>query len=499
MNIVVSSTAPSQADVLISLVAFSKTHPQLTHLPKSVQNLVRRLVAKKEFEDKEGSMIDRPIEENRLPKHCILVSLGEEEKVNEGRLRALFAQTVKLARAKSKKSLAIIVPQEYASHARLFGEALVMSNHLLGRYKTGKAFEIEKKKMIHTVTFVLAGKTAQKASEKSFEQEVKLGAAIGEAVNVTRDLINDPPNILTPRTMAEHAKKVAKECGIKITVFEKRDLEKMKMGAILAVNRASNHSEDDARLIALEYLPNKNEKPIALVGKGIIFDTGGYDIKPSRHMADMQQDMSGAAAVISVMSLLKKMGIKRNVVGLAPLTANLVSSTAYKSSEIITTYCGKTVEITNTDAEGRMVLCDAISYAIKTYAPKRLIDIATLTGACCVALGDRYAGMMGTDDEAMKELKEIGRKTDDLAWRLPIHPDWEEKMKSKIADLRNAEDGYYAGAQKGAAFLKFFVEKTPWVHLDIAGVAFTSDPKKYESHMGTGFGVRLLAYYLESL
>lgn len=495
MHISTSSTAPSQADVLISLVAFSKTHPQITHLPKSVQNLVRRLATKKEFEDKEGSTIDRPLEESRLPKHLILISLGAEDKVNEGRLRALFAQTIKAARAKSKKSLAIIIQKEYEVHARLLGEAVAMSNHFLGRYKTGKALETEKKKLIHEVTFVLS----DKASEKSFEQEAKLGAAIGEAVNVTRDLINDPPNVLTPRTMTEHAKKVAKENGLKITVFEKRDLEKMKMGAILAVNRASHHPEDDARLVVLEYMPNKNEKPIALVGKGIIFDTGGYDIKPSRHMADMQQDMSGAAAVFSVMSLLKKMGIKRNVVGIAPLTANLVSSTAYKSSEIITTYSGKTVEITNTDAEGRMVLCDAISYAIKTYSPKKLIDIATLTGACCVALGDRYAGMMGTDDEAMKELKEIGRKTDDLVWRLPIHPDWEEKMKSKIADLRNAEDGYYAGAQKGAAFLKFFVEKTPWTHLDIAGVAFTTDPKKYESHMGTGFGVRLMAYYLESL
>lgn len=492
MQLQYQSAISASDEVLICPVIFNKKKPELVKYPKALQNVIRSLLKNKQLEEKEGSHFEMPLMIPRFPKEIIVVSVGEESKLNEGIVRSNIAGAIKSTRAMKKKTVSLWYPEELAKYARVIGEAVVMSNHLVSRYKTGKGLEEDKKRVIETLSVVTSTKAA-------IDTDLRKGLAVGEIVNVTRDLVNDPPNVLNAKTLAELGKKIAKENGFKYTIFEKKDLEKMKMGALLAVNRASTLPEDDARLLVLEYMPNKNEKPIAFVGKGIIFDTGGYDLKPSRHMADMQMDMSGAAVVLGIFSLLKKLNIKHNVIGVAPITANLVGPNAYKSTEIITSYSGKTIEITNTDAEGRVVLSDAISYAVKHYKPRQIIDIATLTGACCVALGDRYAGMMGTDRNAMKLLKKVGRQTDELVWPLPIHPDYESKMKSKIADLRNSEDGYYAGAQKGGAFLKAFVEKTPWVHLDIAGTAFTGDPKKYESHMGTGFGVRLLTSYLENL
>ena len=492
MQLQSQSSFSASDDILVCPVFFNKKKPELTKYPKALQDVIRNLLKNKQLEAKEGSMFELPLAIPRFPKFLIAVSLGEEAKLKEATVRTNIAGAVKVTRNLKKKTMTIMMPEELNKYARVIGEAVVMSNHLVGRYKTGKLLEEDKKRIIGTLNIVTASKSA-------IDADIRKGMAVGEIVNTTRDLVNDPPNVLNAKTLAEYGRKIAKDNNFKYQIFEKKDLEKMKMGAILAVNRAATAPEDEARFVVLEYMPNKNEKPIAFIGKGIIFDTGGYDLKPSRHMADMQMDMAGASVVFGIFSLLKKLGIKHNVIGLAPITANLVGPGAYKSSDVITSYSGKTIEITNTDAEGRVVLCDAISYAIKHYQPKQIIDIATLTGACCVALGDRYAGIMGTDKNAMKLLRKVGRQTDELVWPLPIHPDYEAKMKSKLADIRNSEDGYYAGAQKGAAFLKAFVEKTPWVHLDIAGTAFTSDPKRYESMMATGYGVRLLTTYLENL
>lgn len=492
MQLQYQSALAASDEVLVCPVIFSKKKPEISKYPKALQDLIKDLLKDKHLEPKEGSMFSMPLSIAKFPKHIILVSLGEVDKLNADKVRNGIASGTKAVRGLKKKTMTLLYPEELNKFARVIGEVVVMANHFVGRYKTGKALEEGKKQVIQTLTVVTSTKTA-------IDADLKKGFSVGDVVNATRDLINDPPNFLSAKVLAEVGKKVAKDNGYKYTVFEKKDLQKMKMGALLAVNAASTKPEDDARLVVLEYMPNKNEKPIAFVGKGIIFDTGGYDLKPSRHMADMQQDMSGAAVVFGIFSLLKKLGIKRNVVGVAAITANLVGPNAYKSTEIVTSYSGKTIEITNTDAEGRVVLSDALSYAVKKYSPKQIVDIATLTGAVCVALGDRYAGIMGTDKKGIQLIRKAGRRTDDLVWPLPIHPDYEAKMKSKIADLRNSEDGYYAGSQKGGAFLKNFVEKTPWIHLDIAGTAFTSEPKKYESVMGTGFGVRLLTNYLENL
>lgn len=369
-----------------------------------------------------------------------------------------------------------------------------MANYLLGKNKTGKELTKLKKKLLSKVKLSTKSKEAR-TLKGAFEK----GLLIGDAVNATRDMINAPSNILNPKTFEEEARNIAKEHKYKIKVFKKKELQKMGLKALLAVNAGAKEECQQVRMIMVEHMPVKGQKPIAIVGKGIIFDTGGYNLKPSRHIENMQYDMSGAAVVMGVFRLLKELDIQQNVVGLVGLTENLVSDTAYKPADIIETYAGKTIEITNTDAEGRVILCDLLHYAHKDIEAKSIIDIATLTGACVVALADRYAGMMGTDKKTMEALKESGKRTDDLVWELPIHDDFGERMKSKLADLHNSQSGYGGGAQTAGAFLKNFVGKTPWTHLDIAGTASTDHPKKYEYPRGTGFGVRLLVDYLEHL
>jgi len=237
-----------------------------------------------------------------------------------------------------------------------------------------------------------------------------------------------------------------------------------------------------------------------LVGKGLVFDSGGYNLKPLKAIEDMQQDKAGGAVVLGVFRLLKKINIKQRVVGVIPLTENLIDAEALKPSEVITAYNGKTVEIRNTDAEGRLILADALSYGVEQYKPGYIIDIATLTGACIIALGDRYAAVEGTDRKLIKALLQAGKDTDELLWEMPMNKEFSEIMKGRIADYRNADDGtaFLGGTMKAGAFLKFFVGKCKWAHIDIAGVTYVDRPKAYDYPMATGFGLRMFMEFLKN-
>ena len=272
------------------------------------------------------------------------------------------------------------------------------------------------------------------------------------------------------------------------------------MGALLSVNKGSGKKA--AKLVVMEYKPKKPSKkdPILLVGKGLVFDAGGYNLKPSKYIEDMHQDKAGGALVVGIFNALKDLNIKRRVVGIVPLTENLIDSEAQKPSEIIKSYSGKTIEIRNTDAEGRLILADALSYGVETYKPEYTIDFATLTGACVIALGDRYAGLMGNNESLMDKIKKSGDKTEELVWQLPIHDDFRESMKGQVADLRNIDNGTssFAGTSKAAAFLEYFVNKSKWAHLDIAGVAYNEKPKAVDQPFATGYGVRMMLDFLEN-
>jgi leucyl aminopeptidase len=390
----------------------------------------------------------------------------------------------------------LFVPAELAVFGQAIGEAVTLANHSNILYKTGKA---AKKIEAHTIksVSVLAHKF-EKTELATFKKDLEKGRLIAEAVNNVREWVTAPPNITTPELLEEIAVKLGKENGYKVTVFKKKQIEKMRMGGIIGVNQGS---PKEARLLVLEHRPkgSENEKPVVIVGKGIIFDTGGINLKPTGYIEDMQLDMAGAAATIGLFQLLKKLDIKVPVVGITPVTENCISGTAQKPSEIITMYNGKTVEVGNTDAEGRLVLADALAYGVDIFKPRYLLDFATLTGACMVALGRNYAGLFSTDDDLTEGIKKAAQEIAEPVWPLPLHKEFNKAMRGEVTDLTNSSKDRYGGASKGAAFLQEFVGKAKWAHLDIAGPAFTEQPHSHQSKRGTGFGVRLALRFLENL
>lgn len=467
---------------LVIVPVFGKEKPS----ERRFANLLKSLATSKEFSGKAGESYFI------YSLHVVFVGFGPSKKLTNEKILSGFAVAAKGAHTHRAKSVSVLFADCLASFAEHVGRAFVLGSYQPSApYKTGAA----KKKLAEARLSSL--EVVAKNPSRELRAAVQKGIAIADATNEVRDWVNAPPNFANAAFFDEKAKEAAKISGARLTILHKKELEKLNMGALLGVNRGS---PDEARLVILDYTPkgaDPKKKPIVFVGKGILFDSGGYNLKPRGHIEDMQLDKAGASAVLALFKLLPILNVQQRIISVAPFTENLIGKHALKPSEILTTYSGKTVEITNTDAEGRLVLCDAIAYAIDTYKPEFLVDIATLTGACMVALGDRYAGLFGNNAPLMKKLRRAGKDTDELLWPLPIHKDFAAKMKGVYADLRNAEPDRDAGASKGAAFLKEFVGKTPWAHLDIAGPAFTNEPKKYQHKGATGFGLQLLARFVE--
>jgi leucyl aminopeptidase len=325
---------------------------------------------------------------------------------------------------------------------------------------------------------------------------IRRGTIVGTAVNLARRLGNEPGNVLTPARFAERAQAEGARSGLDVEILDQGQLEKLGMNALLAVSRGSTQPP---RLIILRIPgrgPKKGEPLFAMVGKGVTFDSGGISIKPSEKMEDMKADMAGGAAVLAAMSALCEIGSRRPVMGLIPAVENLPSGSATKPGDVVKSYLGKTIEIINTDAEGRLILADALAYA-RNQGATRLIDIATLTGACVVALGHINAGMMGTDQEIMERLRCGARVTGERFWQLPLDDEYRKSIRSQIADIKNVGNRW-AGAITAAKFLQEFVEDTPWVHLDIAGMDLDHDGQPYAAKGATGFGVRSLVQVLSA-
>jgi leucyl aminopeptidase len=309
-----------------------------------------------------------------------------------------------------------------------------------------------------------------------------------------RDLSNAPGNERTPTRIGQRAEEVAKAHGLKCTVYDKRAIEKMKMGGLLAVNKGSH---EEPRFIVLEYHPRRAKTHVALVGKGITFDSGGISIKPADKMEEMKFDMCGAAAVIGTMQAAAMLGLEVRITGVIASTENLPGGAAYKPGDIIRTMSGKTIEIVNTDAEGRVILADALHYASQQ-KPDHILDYATLTGACVVALGSEAAGLFSNNDELAQKLIACGEETGERIWRLPEWDEYKELIRSDWADVKNS-GGRWGGAISAALFLKEFVDCPSWAHFDIAGTAYAEHETARESRGATGAGVRLTLKFLESL
>ncbi len=306
-------------------------------------------------------------------------------------------------------------------------------------------------------------------------------------------MVNEPPAVLYPESFANEVKTLFSDKETTVEIWDEHRLAEEQCRAILAVGAGSSRPP---RLVIMSHLCGGDEPPIVLVGKGVTFDSGGLSLKPSDAMIDMKCDMAGAATVVGVMHALARLGIRRNVIGFCGLAENMVSGTSYKLGDVIKTRSGKTIEILNTDAEGRVVLADTLDVA-KDYQPKAIVDLATLTGACMVALGRDVVGAMTNDDSLLKEIEAAASSEGELLWQLPMFKHYDEQVKSKVADIKNIGDGRWGGAITAAKFLENFVDDLPWVHLDIAGPAFADQPKPHRDAGATGVMVRTLLRWIE--
>lgn len=458
-------------------------------LPTELRKRVERAIAESGFEGRadEGITIL-----GKDPQKLTLVGLGNEKKINQRLIRAALHGVARIARRNRDKTIAVAFPYplrglDGSAATRWMADVLSHSDYRFDAYKTGKEADADPEiQCTYLAPSFMDARTARRLTEEA--------AAISAGVRTVRDLGNGPGNEVTPERIGERAQEVARELKIRCTVFTKKEIEKMGMGGLLAVNQGSVR---EPRLILLEYSPRKARKTIALVGKGITFDSGGISIKPAEKMEEMKFDMCGAAAVIGTIEAAARLELPCRLIGVIASTENLPGGSAYKPGDIIRTMSGKTIEIVNTDAEGRVILADALHYAL-TFKPDHIIDYATLTGACVVALGHEASGLFSTDEELAQKLIESGEKVGERLWRLPAWDDYRDYIKSEWADMKNS-GGRWGGAITAALFLKEFIGKSSWAHIDIAGTAHRETETARDARGATGVGVRATIAFLESL
>ncbi|KIO50154.1 leucyl aminopeptidase [Nitrosospira sp. NpAV] len=422
-----------------------------------------------------------------LCERVLLVGLGKEQEVNgkvyRDAVRAAFKALHETGAADATLFLTD-VPVKECDTAWKVSQAAIVAMENIYRFDRLKSKAEGAKPHLRKVTLGTASGAKLAASEEALQQ----GLAIADGMNLAKDLGNLAPNICTPTYLAEQAASIAKAYKLKVTILDQKDMEKLGMGSLLAVARGSRQP---AKLIALEYWGQaKKQKPVVLVGKGITFDTGGISLKPAAEMDEMKYDMCGAASVLGTITAIARMHLPVNVVGIIPTTENMPGGNATKPGDVVTSMSGQTIEILNTDAEGRLILCDALTYA-ERYEPDTVIDIATLTGACVIALGHVASGLLSTDDKLAEELLRASEQAADRAWRLPLWDDYQEQLKSNFADMANI-GGRAAGTITAACFLARFTKKYRWAHLDIAGTAWKSGKEKG----ATGRPVPLLTRFL---
>jgi leucyl aminopeptidase len=447
------------------------------------------------FEGKSGQAVLVHTAGRIRSRVVVAAGLGPRDGAGPERVRQAAARAAQRARDAGCERVAFDagIGVDHEETARACVEGALMGLYRFTRYKTDNGDHPREVK-----GFVLYVAAADAAAARS---GARLGTIVGEAVNQVRDLGNLPANVATPTYVADRARRIAREHGLGCEVIDRKGMERLGMGALLGVARGS---VEPPKLIILRYhgrgTPGANgsrgsDRPIALVGKTITFDSGGISLKPAENMEQMKSDMLGGAGVLSVLEAAARLQLPLSVIGLLPATENMPSGTAIKPGDVVTALSGTTIEVVNTDAEGRLVLADALAYAVKRFRPRLALDIATLTGACSVALGQHAIGLLGTDEALVGRLKRAAEESGERVWQLPLWEDYYEQIKSDVADLKNT-GGRPAGTITAAAFLSKFVGETPWAHLDIAGTMWGSDTRHYVTKGATGAGVRLLIQFL---
>ncbi|MEM4389556.1 MAG: leucyl aminopeptidase [Candidatus Micrarchaeia archaeon] len=491
MRVVVKkSNADVVADAALVLTCFQGTSaPEMRC--GTIAPLIARLIESGEFG---GKLLQTALihTEGKHPSaRILLVGLGKKEEFYRDIIRQAVTKAVHFLSDIGVKSFSIALPPADIppeDSAACIAEGAILANYSFTSFKTPE--KEEPKKEIDEVTIIVGEK------ERAVADSVSRAVITAEAANYARELANTPANIATPAYMAGVARRLAKECKLKISVYGKEQLRKMGFNALLSV---ASGSAQPPYLVVLEHNAGKGLPSICLVGKGITFDAGGISLKPSEGMEKMKWDKSGACAVLGVMRAVSRLGLPLHVIALLPFTENLPSGKASRPGDIVRAVDKKTIEIVNTDAEGRLILADTIAFACQKFKPRALIDIATLTGAVLVALGSQCAAVLG-DSELVGPLKAAGEATHERLWELPLWKDYFEYMKSANADIANISQYKEAGTITGAVFLKKFVpEEVKWAHIDIAGVAWMERDRHYwRKGSATGFGVRLLTKFLES-
>ena len=464
-----------------------------TNAPMGLEKLNKKidqtiLQSVKEINGKKGK-ISIIHSHKEIPSERVLIAgLGKKNKLNSDVIRDVTGIITKKIHELKIREFSIIIPEKTSIENNQ-----IISSIVEGASLSLYEFDLFKKEKSNNkepdLTLLTSDKNAQKI--------IKDSIIISDAVKFTRDVANLPPNECPPMKLGEIAKKIANENKMKCTVFSKNEIKSKGLGGVTAVGQGS---KNEPKFIILEYRNGKKEqKPILLVGKAVTFDTGGISLKPGEKMDEMKFDKCGGCTVLGVMKAISELKLPINVVAIIPSVENMPSGDAFRPGDIIKLFNGKTAEILNTDAEGRLILADGLAYGIKHYQPSSVMDFATLTGACIVALGTNVAGIVSNNTKLASKIKTASAKTSEEVWELPINDDYMDMVKSKVADIKNLGMGRAAGTITAAAFLANSVGNVPWVHFDIAGTAWiqpSTKNKSYNAHGATGFGVRLVVNHL---
>ncbi len=503
MQVSVESGAVEKQEVELLALALPEREPAPGALPRRLAALdasaggrIADALAAGDFRGKRGESLTLYPPPGSPAKRIVLLGIGAEAKLDTAALRELAGAAVREALGRKAESLALAVPSSRRVRApaafQALAEGAVLGAYRFDRYQASR----KDRKPVERVALLVE----RAADARAARAAARIGVQIGECQNLARALSNEPPNLLPPAALAREAERVAKEVGLRATVWGKAELEKRGFGAMLAVAQGS---ANEPRLIVLEHnAPPRAAKKgarrrptICLVGKGVCFDSGGLSLKPATSMEKMKHDMSGGAAVIGALRAAALLDLPLHVVGLIGAVENMPSGTAYRPDDIVTTLSGQTIAIANTDAEGRLVLADVLHHARTTYEPDALVDLATLTGACAVALGTWAAAVLGTDQRLVDRVRDAGERSGERYWQLPLWDVHREHMRGQIADVKQT-GGRDGGTITAAAMLSHFVGATPWAHLDIAPVADTEKTTALQPVGATGFGVRSLVELL---
>ncbi|RYE94899.1 MAG: leucyl aminopeptidase [Myxococcales bacterium] len=486
LQVAASDPLKTRADLLVLTCTEKGSAAAVTALEKALGGSLKDLVARDDFKGKRDQRLTLPTLGKLPATSVILLGLGDAA-LDDAALRLVGASVGRLALADKARSVALVTPEGLpAARLRFLAEGIGLGSYRYERYFTG---DRRPKRSLDTATLLVRGK-----SSAAHTAAVALGQAIAVAVNTTRDLQNDPPNDLTPAALAQAFVKVARTHKLKSVLFDRKKLEAAGMQLFVAVGRGSRN---EPQMVHVTYTPRgKAKKKVVVVGKGLTFDSGGLCIKPAQGMGEMKTDMSGAANVVGLMAAIASLGVDVEVHGIIGCAENMPDGDAYRPGDVFGSLDGKTVEIINTDAEGRLVLADCLAYA-RNLKPDLIIDNATLTGACVIALGNTCSGFYATSDDLAERFALAAREAGEQFWRLPLLEDLKDSLKSDIADLKHTGERW-GGSITAALFLREFVGNVPWVHCDIAGPSLASRAYGIYPKGGTGHGVLTFLRFLET-